>query len=137
MPMGWPAASVPNWPQGMWYPAMTAQQPMHAQALPAYDLVDEGAELVCQIELPGIKREAIELAVSERSILLTAEATPDIDVGALVHVERLQLHEINRRFELPAEVKPGQAKATLRDGILTINLPKAKPTEGAKRIAIS
>ncbi len=104
--------------------------------LPLCDIVDEGAEYVCQLELPGVKRENANVACFERSILVTAQAEPDVDVGALVQSERGATIAYRRAINLPGEVEPSGAKATLRDGILTINVPKSNPTEGPRRIPI-
>ncbi|MEA3136597.1 MAG: hypothetical protein QOC71_878 [Thermoplasmata archaeon] len=104
---------------------------------PPVDIVDEGSEFVCQVELPGVKMENVDLACFERGLLVTAQAEPDIDVGALVQSERGITTSYRRAINLPAPVQPSGAKATLRDGILTVNLPKANPTESARRIPVT
>ncbi len=104
---------------------------------PPVDVVDEGSEFVCQVELPGVKIENVDLACFERGLLVTAQAEPDIDVGALVQSERGITTSYRRAINLPAPVQPSGAKATLRDGILTVNLPKANPSESARRVTVT
>ncbi|MHB1261171.1 MAG: Hsp20/alpha crystallin family protein [Thermoplasmatota archaeon] len=105
--------------------------------LPATDIVDEGAELVCQIELPGVKQENVEVSCFGRGLLVTAHSEPEIDLGALVQAERGVETTYRRAINLPVPIQPSGAKATLRDGILTVNLPKANPTEAPRRIPVS
>lgn len=104
--------------------------------VPATDIVDEGGELVCQIELPGVKPENVDIACHGRGILVTAQADPDIDLGALVQAERGLQVTYRRAVPLPAAVNPSGAKARLRDGVLTINVPKTDPTEGPRRVPV-
>lgn len=104
--------------------------------LPAVDIVDEGSELVCQVELPGVKPENVDVACHGRGILVTAQAEPDIDLGALVQAERGLQVTYRRAIPLPAPVNPSGAKARLRDGVLTINAPKTDPTEGPRRVPV-
>lgn len=104
--------------------------------LPATDIVDEGAELVLQVELPGVKPENVDVAAHARGILVTAQAEPDIDLGALVQAERGFQATYRRSIVLPTAVQPSGAKARLRDGVLTINLPKVDATEGTRRIPV-
>lgn len=108
-----------------------------AARLPATDIVDEGAELVCQIELPGVKPENVEVSCFGRGLLVTAYSEPEIDLGALVQAERGIETTYRRAVNLPVPVQPSGAKATLRDGILTVNLPKANPTEAPRRIPVT
>jgi len=104
--------------------------------LPATDIVDEGSEIVCQVELPGVKPENVDVACHGRGILVTAQAEPEIDLGALVQAERGLQATYRRAIALPVQVQPSGAKARLRDGILTINVPKADPTEGPRRVTV-
>jgi HSP20 family molecular chaperone IbpA len=105
--------------------------------LPATDIVDEGGELVCQVELPGVKPENVEVSCFGRGLLVTAHSEPEIDLGALVQAERGVETTFRRAINLPVPIQPSGAKATLRDGILTVNLPKANPTEAPRRIPVT
>ncbi|HUR24547.1 MAG TPA: Hsp20/alpha crystallin family protein [Candidatus Thermoplasmatota archaeon] len=124
------------------YPQPSAQRQAQTVAwpsarLPATDIVDEGAELVCQIELPGVKSENVEVSCFGRSLLVTAYSESEIDLGALVQAERGIEATYRRAINLPVPVQPSGTKATLRDGILTVNLPKANPTEAPRRIPVT
>jgi HSP20 family molecular chaperone IbpA len=119
------------------FPTAPAPVAWPSARLPATDIVDEGAELVCQVELPGVKPENVEVSCFGRGLLVSARAEPEIDLGALVQSERGIESTYRRAINLPVPVQPSGAKATLRDGILTVNLPKANPTEAPRRIPVS
>lgn len=124
--VAWPRATSPT-------PNITNSQPR----LPLCDIVDEGGEYTVQIELPGIKREGVDVSCYERGILVNAFYEPEIDVGALVQAERGMSISFRRAIPLPGEVQPSGAKATLHEGVLTVSLPKSNPTEGPRRVPVN
>lgn len=117
-------------------PSITTFGP-NTHRLPPCDLVDEGSGYIAQIELPGVKHDNVDVSCFERGILVTATATPDIDVGALVQSERGTMISFRRAINLPAPISPSGVKATLGDGILTVTLPKSNPTEGPRRVPVT
>ncbi len=106
-----------------------------ASRTPACDIVDEGKQFVCQLELPGVKADQVELLVFERAIVINAMRETEGDVTNLVQSERGNATQ-QRAITLPNEIQSGSAKATLSNGILTIVLPKAHPTDGPRRVAV-
>ncbi len=72
---------------------------------PVIDVMDFGDEIVVVAEMPGVKKEDIEISATERK--LTIRAKP---YGTTVN--------------LPVEVIPDSAKATYSNGILEVRLPK-------------
>jgi HSP20 family protein len=91
----------------------------------------EGYQL--QVELPGVKQEDIQVSIEGETLTLKGERKHEAEV------KEDEYHRVERsygRFErsivLPSVVDPGQVKATYRDGVLEILLPKkeeAKPKE--------
>ncbi|MCS7115946.1 MAG: Hsp20/alpha crystallin family protein [Nitrososphaerota archaeon] len=77
---------------------------------------DEEKYLV-EIELPGVTKENIDLEVSERSICVKAPRDDVEYFGCWIFAH---------------EVKPNQAKASFKNGLLTIIAPLAKPMKGVK-----
>lgn len=84
-------------------------------------------------ELPGVKQEDIQVSIEGDTLTLKGERKSEVEV------KEDQYHRIERsygRFErsivLPSVVDPNRVKATYRDGVLEIQLPKkeeAKPKE--------
>lgn len=103
--------------------------------IPTCTISDEGKEVHLEIELPGVKKEDIDLTVNDRVITLSAEAVPEIGEGAVLMTERVPVH-YQRTIPLPSEVKAGTAKATTRNGILSVKIEKKVASEGARRVDI-
>lgn len=88
---------------------------------PAVDVIDSPEEVVVYVDLPGTKKELIDLGVTEDTV--TVKAKFERPAGSYVLRERPET-EMGRRVKLPAEVKPEQVKAKYEDGVLVVHLPK-------------
>lgn len=94
---------------------------------PRLDVYQTEDEVVASAELPGIEsKEDIELSVTENSLTIRGEfkRAQDLKDENFYHSERYY-GTFSRTVPLPAEVKPDQAKATYRNGILEVRIPKS------------
>jgi HSP20 family protein len=97
---------------------------------PVLDLYEDKDNLLVKVELPGMKREDIEVTMHEGSLSISGERKgeekhQDADV---YRAERF-FGRFQRTVTLPTPVAAEKVKAQYKDGILTITLPK---TEEAK-----
>ena len=85
------------------------------------DLIETEDELIVLVALPGASKEKIDLRVTEDSLYVDAKANPR--EGKYL---RREMSTIGRKrdIKLPMEVKPEQVKASFKDGILEVHLPK-------------
>jgi HSP20 family protein len=91
----------------------------------------EGFQL--QVELPGVKQEDIQVSIVGDTLTLKGERKREAEVkeDRYHRIER-SYGTFQRRVVLPSVVDPNRVKATYRDGVLQIQLPKkeeAKPKE--------
>ncbi len=94
---------------------------------PPADLVDTGKEIKVSVELPGVKREDIKISATERELEISAEVRHEQEKREGNYVKRERSYRSFRRsFVLPAEVDPGKARATYRNGVLEITLPRLR-----------
>ena len=95
-------------------------------------LVDADGEFVVQTELPGFTASDIEVSVEPRRVIVTGrrESQEEDKQGGAVYVEQCS-DEIFRTMDLPAEVNVLKVTAMLKDGVLTVQLPKAAATKPA------
>jgi len=100
---------------------------------PPVDVYETDSEVVLKAELPGVKKEDIEVTIKENSVHLKAERKEEKEEKT-ENVHRIERFygRIERIVPLPAEVKPEEAKAEYRDGVLEIRIPKVKVTREAK-----
>jgi HSP20 family protein len=98
---------------------------------PAVDVHEQRDTITVRAELPGMKKEDIEVTVVGDTITISGERKQEEEKqeGETYRSERF-LGRFQRSITLPAEVDPNKVQATYKDGVLTINLPKS---EQAKR----
>lgn len=101
----------------------------HASArtwVPAVDIFEGADEIVVRAELPGLKREDIDIELVGDTLTLKGERrfedSPRRDT--CVRVERAYGH-FQRAFTLGIPVRQDAVKASYKDGILEIHLPKS------------
>jgi HSP20 family protein len=105
-----------------------------ADWVPAVDVFESAQhELVLKAELPGIKREDIDLKVENSVLTIRGERKHDVDVkqDAYQRLERAY-GAFARSFTLPSTVNADAVKAEFKDGVLTVTLPakeEAKPRQ--------
>jgi len=102
--------------------------PFTESRMPTVDVADLGNryEMVC--ELPGIPKDNIDIQVTPNSVEITAkqETTEEDKQKNWIRRERIST-SFHRYMELPEEVKTENVEAEMKDGILTIKLPKVEP----------
>ncbi len=113
------------------FPRFAAKMMHRALSEPVIDVFQTKDEVVATIELPGVKKENISLKVSPSSLVLQVRS------GRREEKHELEHYEYSARFEghsesvsLPARVDSTKAKATYKNGVLEVRVPKQ--AEGAK-----
>ena len=104
-------------------------------SLIAADIADEGKQFVCQLDLPGLRADQVEILCFDNAVVVSAFREPETDAASLVQAERGTITQ-QRTLTLPHEILPAGVKASLNNGVLTIVLPKANPTEGPRRVKV-
>ena len=101
--------------------------------VPLIDLEDRGKDFVLKAEMPGFKKEEIEIEVQEDAVEITGRVGWKYDKKAKGFVCKERACEsFNRIVQLPEEVKTDAVTAHLTDGILEIVLPKKTPKKTRK-----
>jgi HSP20 family protein len=98
------------------------------------DLVDTGNAYQVCAEVPGIPKEQLDVTITKDSIEISGKAEvkrKEEDKGYIVRERGYT--EIHRQIAFPEEVRPEQAEATLKQGLLEITVPKKTPTPKAKK----
>jgi HSP20 family protein len=102
--------------------------------LPAIDMHETSDNLVLKVELPGVREKDVAVAITGDLLSIRGERRWSEQEGAdqkLLHIERAY-GQFERLIQLPLAVQADKVKATYRDGVLEITLPKAeelKPRE--------
>lgn len=94
---------------------------------PALDLYDDKDSFVVSVELPGMKKEDIDLSLHDGVLTISGERRHEREnkEGETFRSERY-FGKFQRSVSLPAVVDSSKVKASYKDGVLTVHLPKAE-----------
>ena len=109
------------------------------EALPRMkvDVAEKNGAYAVTAELPGVKKEDIQVSIDGAQVTLAAEVKREKEVSQderVLHTERVY-GKATRSFTLPQEVDEAKAEAKYRDGVLELTLPK-KAAAARKQISI-
>lgn len=103
---------------------------------PRTSLYDTDDAFLVRAEVPGLGEKDIQLSVQQDVLTLSGERKAEIPTGYSVHrQERLPLR-FSRSITLPSKVDASQVTASVKDGILTVKVPKAAESK-PRQITIS
>jgi HSP20 family protein len=98
---------------------------------PSMDIFEEGDKIVVKAEIPGMKKEDIEVTVTDHTMRISGEKKREDKVEKKNYYwEERSYGSFSRSFQLPSEVQTDKVEAKFKDGILEVRIPK---TEEAKK----
>ena len=111
----------------------------NGEALPRVkvDVAEKNGHYTVVAELPGVKKEDIQVTIDGAEVTLAAEIKREREVAndeRVLHTERT-FGKVSRSFSLPQEVDEAKAEAKFRDGVLELTLPK-KAAAARKQVTI-
>ncbi len=100
---------------------------------PAFDMHEDKDNIVVKVEVPGMKKEDIDISLHDGSLSIAGERKTEqkVEDTEVCRAERF-FGRFQRTVVLPATVDADKVKAQYKDGVLTITLPKveeAKPKQ--------
>ena len=101
------------------------------------DVAENNGAYTVTAELPGVKKDDIQVTIDGAEVTLTAEVKREKEVTQderVLHTERT-FGKVTRSFTLPQEVDEAKAEAKFRDGVLELTLPK-KAAAARKQVTI-
>lgn len=101
------------------------------------DVAEKNGAYVIAAELPGVKKDDIQVTIDGTQVTLSAESKREREVQQderVLHTER-SYGKVTRSFSLPQEVDEAKAEAKYREGVLELTLPK-KAAASRKQITI-
>jgi len=94
---------------------------------PAMNVVETDKDMVVSAELPGVSPDEIEVSVTGDSLTIKGEKKQEtVDEGENFHRVERSYGAFARTVHLQAGVKADEAKASFKNGILSVTLPKAE-----------
>jgi HSP20 family protein len=102
-------------------------------------VIDSGKEYVVKAELPGLKKENVEIEVGLNELSLTARSEVEKEEKGRTYVHRERGFSTFRRYIGFADrIETDKVSANMSDGVLEIRLPKqaTKPEKERKKVAV-
>jgi HSP20 family protein len=95
--------------------------------VPSLDMYEEKSDVVVKAEMPGMSKDDIDIVLSDSTLTLKGEKKKEEEVKEkdYYRCER-QYGSFLRSVKLPSEVKAEGVRATFKDGVLEVRLPKSE-----------
>ena len=105
--------------------------------LPALDVQEDKDNFTVRTELPGLKREDIEVSLHDGTLSISGERKAEVkQEGVEVHRQERYYGKFQRALTLPTPVAADKITAQYKDGVLTVTLPKVEEAK-PKKIDVS
>jgi HSP20 family protein len=101
------------------------------------DVAEKNGAYQISAELPGVKKEDIQVTIDGAQVTLSAEVRREKEIQQderVLHTER-SYGKVTRSFSLPQELDEAKAEAKFRDGVLELTLPK-KAAASRRQVSI-
>jgi len=97
---------------------------------PVVDLKETEKEFVLTAEVPGMQKDQLDVNIMEESVTIRGERQEEKETKEQSYYYKESSYgSFQRVVPLPARILADKAKAKLKDGVLTLNLPKAEPSK--------
>lgn len=101
------------------------REPWYGAVWPPVNLYDTGKEVLVRAEVPGLTEKDILITGNQDTLTLSGERKVEVPEGYSVHRQERTAVRFSRSFTVPAKVDLEKASASVKNGLLTITLPKA------------
>ena len=105
------------------------------RACPGLNVWEDGDNLYAEAEVPGLRKDDLEIQVTGRQLTVKGQYQPDDDDERVFHRRERVTGSFTRLLTLPSDVDADSVEATVKDGVLSIVLPKAQASR-ARKIAV-
>ena len=116
---------------GLLHDLVLTGEPGPSAWLPAVDVHEGDTGYTLRFDLPGVAAQDVRIEMNDGQLTVKGERRSETAEGVHVHRTERVTGTFERAFRLRARVDTGGIKATYKDGVLTIDVPKAK--EAVKR----
>jgi len=100
-----------------------------ADNYPRTNFIDDGAHLTIEAEVPGFTRDELNIRIEGNYLEMSGNRNDHTPEGYTSQRRERQATGFSRSFTLPADIDHDRVAAFLKNGILTLTLPKAEATK--------
>ena len=99
--------------------------------IPKVDIYEEGDTVYLLADVPGVDEESIDITLEKNILTINGYVDTEMEDYGLAYSE-YRVGDYERTFALSDEVDRNQIEATVKDGVLTLTLPKAEEAKARK-----
>jgi HSP20 family protein len=104
---------------------------------PSVDVYEHNGDVVIEAELPGVKREDVDVSLQDSTLTIRGEMKREEERKEEGYLRRERHYgRFVRSVPLPTLVKADQAKAKFQEGVLRVTLPKAEEEAKGQKIKV-
>jgi HSP20 family protein len=98
------------------------------EALPALrppvNIFEDAHGITLEADMPGVSKDRLNLQVDKDTLLVEGDAQIDMPAGMEALYADVRITHYRRSFTLSGELEPDKIEASLKDGVLTVRIPK-------------
>ena len=91
---------------------------------PPVDIFEDRHGITVQAEMPGVSKERLNVQADRNSLVIEGDVAIDIPAAMEALYADIQSTRYRRSFVLSGELEPDRIEANLKDGVLTVRIPK-------------
>jgi HSP20 family protein len=119
-----------------WWPERWLRTEGFTTNVPALDVFEEKDELVVKAELPGMEKDNVEVNLTDHTLTIKGEKKKEEEVKEEKYYRSERSYgSFVRTLQLPADVQADKVKASFKNGVLEVRLPKTEEAK-AKEIKV-
>jgi HSP20 family protein len=91
---------------------------------PPVDIYEDAEGITLMADMPGVSREGLNIEVDKDMLLIEGDARIDMPEGMEALYADVRTPRYRRSFTLSGELETGAIDASLKDGVLSVHIPK-------------
>ena len=102
------------------------------------DIYEDKESVILKAEIPGIKKENLDIQLTPDSITISGQKSSEekVEQRDYFRLER-SYGSFTRRFQLPVDTQTDKARASFKDGVLEVRIPKSvAATQQARKLVV-
>jgi HSP20 family protein len=107
-----------------------------AALMPPVDVIEDSTGITLRADLPGVPKEKLKLHVEADTLTIEGEVSFAMPEGMEASYAEVSVPRFRRVFTLSKELETGKVSAELKNGVLSLRIPKAEHAQ-PRRIDIS
>ncbi len=97
-----------------------------AALMPSVDVIEDSTGITLHADLPGVPKDKLSLQVEADTLTIEAEMSVTTPEGMEASYVEVNVPRYRRAFTLSKELDPSKVSAELRNGVLSLRIPKAE-----------